>query len=377
LQTNIKHFLVNLLVIALSKMSALIDNDVEWSNNIQEKISQVYLQYDSTKILDNILIELIESNNPKRYEYLITLYKLIGKTRDKNNGKGEYNISYMMIWTWYKYFPYLAKAALCMFVIYLSGDSTSINANDASQEAYGSWKDIKYFCKYVLDNGGTMDHALIKFSIDIMNNTLRTDYKIYNSVMDEDRNKKLTLVSKWIPREGSNKFGFLYDALATDYFPEYMTTAKNDASMEKALKKCRAQYRMICSKLNRHIDTVQIKQAGKNWADIDHSNITYNTMTKQRNAFLNQRRIHSESTTSSNMVEVRSNDPDRIQCAENLRNYLKESQNNKNNGNLDTVNNIEIDTTIISYNNLVKILDDNRYLPMEKIIRNSLCADSQ
>jgi hypothetical protein len=358
-------------------MSALIDNDVEWSNNIQEKISQVYLQYDSTKILDNILIELIESNNPKRYEYLITLYKLIGKTRDKNNGKGEYNISYMMIWTWYKYFPYLAKAALCMFVIYLSGDSTSINANDASQEAYGSWKDIKYFCKYVLDNGGTMDHALIKFSIDIMNNTLRTDYKIYNSVMDEDRNKKLTLVSKWIPREGSNKFGFLYDALATDYFPEYMTTAKNDASMEKALKKCRAQYRMICSKLNRHIDTVQIKQAGKNWADIDHSNITYNTMTKQRNAFLNQRRIHSESTTSSNMVEVRSNDPDRIQCAENLRNYLKESQNNKNNGNLDTVNNIEIDTTIISYNNLVKILDDNRYLPMEKIIRNSLCADSQ
>jgi hypothetical protein len=195
--------------------------------------------------------------------------------------------------------------------------------------------------------------------------------------MDEDRNKKLTLVSKWIPREGSNKFGFLYDALATDYFPEYITTAKNDASMEKALKKCRAHYRMICSKLNRHIDTVQIKQAGKNWADIDHSNITYNTMTKQRNAFLNQRRIHSESTTSSNMVEVRSNDPDRIQCAENLRNYLKESQNNKNNGNLDTVNNIEIDTTIISYNNLVKILDDNRYLPMEKIIRNSLCADSQ
>jgi hypothetical protein len=350
-------------------MSALIENDVEWSNNIQEKISQVYLQYDSTLILDNILLELAESKNPKRYEYLITLYKIIGKTRDKTNGKGEYNISYMMIWTLYKYFPCLAKAALQMFVL----DQTNINENDASQEAYGSWKDIKYFCKFVLDNGGTMDHALIKFSIDIMNNTLRTDYKIYNSELDEDRNKKLTLVSKWIPREGSNKFGFLYDALATDYFPEYITTAKNDASIEKAMKKCRAQYRMICSKLNRHIDTVQIKQAGKNWADIDHSNITYNTMTKQRNAFLNQRKANAE----ANMVEVRSNDPDRIRCAENLRNYLKDSQHNKNNGNLDKVNNIEIDTNIISYDNLVKILDDNRYLPMEKIIRNSLCADSQ
>ena len=289
------------------------------SNDIQEKIVQFDFQCVRTDangvanlatILDGLLSELSTSKSHTGHkELLVILYKIIAKTRDINGGKGEYMLSYMMIWTWYKYFPALACAALQLFVM----DPNMLNSNWQSQEPYGSWKDIKYFCKYVLDNGGTMEHPIIKFSIEGINKSLRSDDCTYNTPSEENAVNNLSLVSKWIPREDA-KFGFLYEALATDYFPEYMATAKTDASKAKALKKCKAQYRMLCSKLNRHLDTVQIKQASKNWADINHAKTTSITMAKQRKAFLNQKNAGGE---------TRSEDPDRVICAENLRAYLE------------------------------------------------------
>jgi hypothetical protein len=70
---------------------------------------------------------------------------------------------------------------------------------------------------------------------------------------------------------------------------------------------------MLCSSLNRHLDTVQIKQTSQKWADIDHSKTTSITMAKQRKAFLNLKLIGGGR---------RSSDPDRIECAENLISYV-------------------------------------------------------
>jgi hypothetical protein len=291
--------------------------ELSWQRDLQEKIVQFDFQCVRTdadgvaglaKVLDGLLNELASSNHTSHKELLVTLYKIIGKTRDINGGKGEYMLSYMMIWTWYKYFPALALTALQMFVM----EPKEIDESLPSQEPYGSWKDIKYFCKYVLDNGGTIKDPLIQSCIEGINSTLRLDDNAYNST-SEDTSKNLTLVSKWVPREDA-KFGFLYDALATNYFPNFIATAKTDVSKTKALKKCKAQYRMLCSKLNRHLDTVQIKQASKNWADINHAKTTSITMAKQRKAFLNQKKTGGD---------TRSDDPDRVQCAENLRAYLE------------------------------------------------------
>jgi Domain of unknown function (DUF2828) len=297
--------------------------ELDWSNDIQEKIVQFDFQCVRTdtdgiatlaNVLDGLLNELSTSTNTSRKELLVTLFKVIAKTRDINGGKGEYMLSYMMIWTWYKYFPILALTALQMFVM----EPCKIDESLPSQEPYGSWKDIKYFCKYVLDNGATMDHPLILSCIKEINNTLLLDDHTYNRNPSEEDNaangKNLTLVSKWIPREESDKFGFLYEALAKDYFKEFMASAKTDVSKAKALKKCKTQYRILCSKLNRHLDTVQIKQTSKNWADINHAKTTSITMAKQRKAFLNQKKSGGEARTE---------DPDRVQCAENLRAYLE------------------------------------------------------
>ena len=306
------------MISALDSFTRIGENnhtELDWSNDLQERIVQFDFQCVRTTsdgisnlstILDSLLQQLTTSRIPSRKELLVTLYKIIGKTRDINGGKGEYALSYMMIWTWYKYFPQLAHAALQLFVM----DPKDFDESFPSQEPYGSWKDIKYFCKYVLDNGGTMDHPLIKSCIEGINSTLRLDDQAYNSASEE---KKITLVAKWVPREESGKFGFLYESLATDYFPHYMASVKSVDSKKKAIKKCKTQYRILCSKLNRHLDTVQIKQTANCWASIDHSKTTSITMAKQRKAFLNQ-------TSKGN--EPRSENPDRIACAENLRFYL-------------------------------------------------------
>ena len=295
--------------------------ELAWSNDLQKRVVQFDFQCVRTdavgvsalsQTLDGILSALaLKSTDPEkevsRKNLLVVLFKLIGKTRDINGGKGECLLSYMMILTWYKYFPTLAQTALLFFVV----DPKEIFTTLDSQEPYGSWKDMKYFCKYVVDNGGTMAHPLIKSCIEGINGTLRIDDAAYASASDK---KCLTLVSKWAPREGSNKFGFLYDSLAKNYFPQYMASATNDASKLKALNKCRTQYRMLCSKLNRHLDTVQIKQTAKCWATIEHAKTTSITMAKQRKAFLNKK---------SGNNDQRSEDPDRIECAENLRAHLE------------------------------------------------------
>jgi hypothetical protein len=332
--------------------------ELDWSSDIQERIvlfdalcvrTDPYGVSALALFLDGLLRDLsinsLDGNiENARKNFLTVLYKIIGRTRDITGGKGEYNLSYMMIWIWFKYFPRLARGAFQMFVM----DPHDYDLDFVSQVPYGSWKDVKYFCKYILDNGGTIEHPLIAFCIEGINSTLRIDDELYNSTSEEDRDKKLTLVAKWIPRE-NKKFGFLYNALAFDYFKEFFVTADNEASLKKAEKKCKTNYRMLCSKLNRHLDTVQIKQTAKNWASIDHAKTTSCTRTKQHKAFLNEKLY---------------DDPDRIACADNLREHMKSVKKEE-------FPRTEDEDTIITYDALVARLNNERYSPLEKIIRGS------
>ena len=288
-----------------------------WSNSVQEKIVQFSFQLtrisknDKTKIdaLSVILSDLLRQlkfslNNGSIVEkqiakgYLSVLYKMIGHTRDIIGGKGEYELSYMMIYTWYAFFPELALFALKCFV----------DLGDIHQ--YGSWKDLKYFCDYCLSKNVTvsMNSELIQYPIQLMNSQLKKDYEKYQSNKTD-----ISLVAKWVPREKSS-FSWMYQCLATDYFSNYMTTARTDIQRQKAILKCKMEYRKLLSTLNKYIDTVQVKQCGKNWHSIDFNKVTSITLSKQKNAFLNIKKDGSVK---------HSEDEDRIICAENFRSHIQ------------------------------------------------------
>lgn len=282
-----------------------------WSDSIQEKILQFSFQItrsDENKI-SNILfdmlnllnLQLINGTLPEKQiakGYLTLLYKMIGQTRDIIDGKGEYTLTYMMIYTWYQVFPILAEFALkCL-----------VDLGDKKIHQYGSWKDIKYFCKFCRKEGARMDHPLILEAIRITNEQLRKDTLNINEI---------SLVAKWIPREKSS-FSWLYQALATDYFNEYMVTADSQERSVKAVLKCKTDYRKLISGLNITLNTLQIKQCANVWSEIDFKKVTSISLGKQKRAFLN----------INNNVAARYPDrQDRVLCAENFNNHIQKAVN--------------------------------------------------
>jgi len=281
-----------------------------WSDIIQEQILQFYSQITRTKseiieqlgtILNNMLLTITTDykiSNEQRVEMLSVLYRMIGQTRDIIDGKGEYALSYMMIYIWYNYYPELAKYAFRLFV----------TMENEHEHPYGSWKDIKYFCDYCKNKNQNTIHPLIDYAIDVVNEQLRKDTSSENP----------SLAAKWIPREKSKRFGWLFEKMATHYFYNYMQTASADNTKRKTAKlKCFTEYRKICSELNKKLDTVQIKQCSNNWSSIEPIKQTSITMHKQKIAFLNKTKKGSQKT----------NLEDRIQCSQHFKDFITQALN--------------------------------------------------
>ncbi len=285
-----------------------------WSNSIREKIAQFSFQLNRTndkgiKNLEEILKGLLFSlkhnikqgtllNKQVAKGYISILYKMIGHTRDIIDGKGEYTLSYMMIYTWYSFYPELSKFALRCFVNL--GDKT---------HPYGSWKDIKYFCYYCKSQGEPSTHPLIQYAVKLTNEQIYNDYTKYITFLDD-----ISLAAKWVPREKSS-FGWLYRELACDYFSDYLLTADTTTRYIKAVTKCKTEYRKVLTTLNKHIDTLQIKQCGQNWSSIDFNKVTSISLYKQKKAFLNIK----------NNGQLRSPTNDRIDCSTNFKMYIQKT----------------------------------------------------
>ena len=114
--------------------------------------------------------------------------------------------------------------------------------------------------------------------------------------------KRLSLAGKWCCREGSKTYTWLYTKLAQKYYSEYMRTADQVSQSwqsrygckERAAKKANMDFRKLLSKLNKALDTVQVKQCQGNWSEIDHNKTTSITLKKQTKAFQNIKKDGSE-----------------------------------------------------------------------------------
>jgi hypothetical protein len=238
----------------------------------------------------------------KYINYYILLYKLIIYTRDIFVGKGERDLTYMMISIWYSQFPILAIYSI----------------KTICEKNYGSWKDIKYLCNYIKENSlKNTEDPIIENCIYILNQQLIKDIQIQTQ---QNENEKISLVSKWIPREKSKKFGWLFHKCAIQWskllYPEYyyFTTTKPSIPFQNKVKR---EYRRNISKLNQELDTVQIKQCKNKWADINFDNVSEITRQIQFNVFLNQ----------DMYGYIRRQNDDRNICRENMINKENKKKN--------------------------------------------------
>lgn len=323
-------------------------NEYTWSNNISEKIVQLSFQLVRTEnqnILaiktDEILYELtgLYRANIIRHdvyiEYMSIMYRMIAYTRDIIDGKGEYSLAYMLLNVWNIHYPEFAEFALRHFVLSPEDNPT--------QCPYGSWKDIKHLYKHYGKS------SLVKYGMTLLLNQIRKD-----SVTALP-----SLAAKWVPRE-KTQCGNMFTELATAYFENYINSATNEQSKQRAISKSKMEFRKIVSTLNKQLDTVQIKQCSQHWSEIDPAKQTSITMHKQKNAFLN---IDKQGSQRSELC-------DRVECGRKFKEFAQKAFTGE----------IEVKGKRIGLNDFTKqalqLCDSNRELSDEAKILNAQWVDN-
>jgi hypothetical protein len=165
---------------------------------------------------------------------------------------------------------------------------------------------MKYIAHYA-QLIGNENHEIVQKCVDLIRDQLIKDIAC-------ETDAKISLCAKWVPRETSKKHAWFFKKLAKDFFKDahFMKSAILYDSQTKARIKCYMKYRQLITGLNKKLDTVQIKQCGHTWKDIDHNKTTSITLSRNKQAFLNLTKKR----------EQRSILPDRIICAENFKSYI-------------------------------------------------------
>jgi len=264
--------------------------EYKWSSVQQEKILQLSFQMvrtSDTTIKKGLAIKFRECFEKATSDEKKVLIKLLGHTRDIEEGKGEYALTFCIINELID-----NNRELCVnFMKFLVGfEEMGTSLGTSLGTPLGSWKDMKYLFNEL--------SSIPTELVNMINTQLKMDKK------SMDNNENCSLVAKWIPREKSKKFGWINCTLAQNYFSSY---GKNDWT-KAASDKARTHYRKLVSSVNKYIDTTQVKQCGKMWKNINFDKVTSITMMKQKKAFLN-----SNSNTST----------DRVICHNNLLQYME------------------------------------------------------
>jgi len=258
-------------------LRSIVEMNITWSNNIENLLVQYYFQLvrtDNPIIIENKLIYLltqINKNKIKNINNFILLYKLIGHTRDIKFGKGEYDLSYMQIYVWHQFYPYLAFFAFKQFVI----------SNKYNKYSYGSWKDIKRFCDYIKKRTNDENHPLILYACELLLVQLNGDF----NRLTTDKNAKISLAGKWAPRQKS-KYSWLFRKLAFQYYNIFLMNAWGLHKIKKAERKAKMFFRKLLSFLNRYLKTPQCMMASQCWSNINFENITSLTLHKHKKSFM-------------------------------------------------------------------------------------------
>jgi hypothetical protein len=185
-------------------------------------------------------------------------------TRDITHGRGRRDLAYAMI--------------VCL---YKSDPSSAMEALRLCASTYGSWCDIKYFCRYVSEHG--LDDEMIDGAIDILVYQLRHDYAIWTDALSEHLDNLrvisrpigrdiLSYAAKWVPREKS-AMGWLFDRIVERWARDHYNS------------RYKREFRKMISELNRELGTVEIKQCSGDIHNIMYEQIPIKALVSQYRTF--------------------------------------------------------------------------------------------
>lgn len=263
-------------------------------------------------------------SNEKNLFYVTLLYKLMAYTRDIHYGMGERWMTYVQLYTWFKYFPELAKYMILRMVYYTEDFSyhdftygirdVVYNDNFSSENAFGSWRDMKELCHFCLSRDTETARSLFEFVVQLMGNQLFLDHA------NRKEGKRVSMVAKWFPRE--NKANRLVHRRMLEVLFPCLLFEPYSKSMYS--RKAR-QLRKIVAALNIYLDTVEIKMCKRDWCEIAWNKIPIHALYKYKDRFLKpdlqstfKRGLHSKNVSRGSTIDLYRLVKDAIQYKDNL-----------------------------------------------------------
>jgi hypothetical protein len=214
----------------------------------------------------------------KDFNYVRDLIVMAFQTRDIRGGKGERDLFYTLMANILTIQPSWTKALLELV------------------PEYGCWKDMwELYPLLTEEHHRSMDAIVLeRFRLD-------------------QESQHPSLLVKWLPREGS-KYKTLAPRFAALFFPNTPSVGGQQLRM----------YRKTVAYLNKLCDTTEVKMCGGSWSTIEPSHVPGRLMKRCKSAFFNQKK-----DKRGQVSERYPGNDDRIVCAENFKELLKDVKEGK------------------------------------------------
>lgn len=219
------------------------------------------------------------------------MWVLLFQNRDIRGGKGERATS-QVLWDYMINHDRLNVATAMLDLV----------------PTYGCWRDL-----FVLTNTRAANDPINKKIIEMAAKQLVKDMVIADqntyakATNPEAQLKPVSLLAKWIPREG--RMPHLAKQIAKVIFPG---VDKPSTLMQR--------YRKMVSGVNAYLKTTETFMCSKNYEEIDPARVPGRCMQKNMLAFLNEKKDHTLRNAD---------DEDRMHCRENFQEYFQKAKEGK------------------------------------------------
>lgn len=219
-------------------------------------------------------------------DYLLDFIVMAFQTRDVRGGKGERDVAFHMFMTIMLEKPNLVESLIRLI------------------PEYGCWKDMWKLWMLAENSSTNIQESII--------NVVKWFYFEDLSKLDKSAGNtpKLSLLGKWLPREGS-KYDKIAKKLADVFYPDV-------AVVDDRLR----LYRKECFRLSKALGVIEQKMCGKRWKEIWPEAVPGRLMMKARKAFLNEIRVQKKGRDGQDVNDEPSlrfpNSLDRMECRTNF-----------------------------------------------------------